>query len=58
MENPFSLPETMIVDKDEKMVDRFNNKNDIIGGQRYKKSEKIQNIANELEKVMFGKIEE
>ena len=30
----------------------------IIGGRLYKKSEKIQNIANELEKMMFGKNDE
>ena len=60
VENPFTPPETMKDDKKEKINDRIikeMNKN-IIGGQRYKKSEKIQNIANELEKIMFGKIED
>ena len=36
-----------------KEISNYQDKN-IIGGQRYKKSDKIQNIANELEKVMFG----
>ena len=60
VENPFSLPESMKLEKEENIIDRINkkNKNDVIGGQRYKKSDKIQNIANELEKVMFGKIED
>ena len=56
MENPFTPPETMKYEQEER-INKVNNSN-IIGGQRYKKSVKIQNIANELEKVMFGKIED
>jgi hypothetical protein len=47
-------------DQERKNKERINkvNYNNIIGGQRYKKSAKIQNIANELEKAIFGKIED
>lgn len=60
MENPFTPPETMKYEQEQKNKERINkiNNSNIIGGQRYKKSVKIQNIANELEKVMFGKIED
>ena len=56
-ENPFILPEIKKEDKEESNNERININKDknIIGGQRYKKSDKIQNIANELEKVMFPK---
>ena len=50
----FSISEYFKEESNNERININKDKN-IIGGQRYKKSDKIQNIANELEKVMFPK---